>query len=189
MPGWEIINIMPLRAISLKFTDSTLFWGSSASFSILTMKLASLNTKILKGSSCCCHPFSAHKWWGYKTGSQKIAISLCLKRLVHLFSVSKSVEEIRYAHPACLADFAPLHPSYKFKAQIEKPWKGWLKVFLFTVNNLLEYYVWKTLFCNSISALILELPEPNIQKRYAINTFTNNKSKNICNLVAEIWSL
>lgn len=180
---------MPLRAISLKFTDSTLFWGSSASFSILTMKLASLNTKVLKGSSCCCHPFSAHKWWGYKTGSQRIAISLCLQRLVHFFSVSKSVEENQICSLCLPSRFCSSPPQlWSSKHKLKSLEKADSKSF-FSVNNLSEYYVWKTLFCNSISALILELPEPNIQKRCAINTFTNSKSKNICNLVAEIWSL
>ena len=178
---------MPLRAISLKFTDWTLFWGSSASFSILTMKLASLSTKVLRGSSCCCHPCSAHKWWGYKTGSQRTAISLCFQRLVHFFSVSKSVEENQICSLCLPSRFCSSPPQLlSSKHKLKSLEKADSKSFL-SVNNLSEYYVWKTLFCNW--ALILELPEPNIQKWCAINTFTNNKSKNICNPVAEIWSL
>ena len=132
---------MPLRAISLKFTDSTLFWGSSASFSILTMKLASLNTKVLKGSSCCCHPFSAHKWWGYKTGSQRIAISLCLQRLVHFFSVSKSVEENQICSLCLPSRFCSSPPSYKVQST---NWKALKRLtqslsFLLTISQSIMF--------------------------------------------------
>ena len=131
---------MPLRPISLKFTDSSLFWGSSASFSILTLKLASLNTKVLKGS-CCRHPFSAHKWWGYKTGSQRIAITLCLQRLVHFFSVSKSIEENHICSVCLPSRFCSSPPHYKVQST---NWKALKRLtqslsFLLTISQSIMF--------------------------------------------------
>lgn len=113
---------------------------------------------------------------GIQNGSENALDSL--QRLVHLFP-SRLWRKNQICSPCLPSRFCSLStPVIKFKAQIEKPWKRLTSKSFLSVNNLLEYYVWKTLFCNSISALILELPEPTFRNDIHI-TFTNNRVKHL----------